>query len=38
MKCSSELRKMNVERFVSELLELILLNLKGEKSGEEEMR
>ena len=38
LKCSRELRKMDVERFVSELLELILLNLKREKSGEEEMR
>ena len=36
--CSRQLRKIDVERFVSELLEVIFINLKSETKGEEDMR
>ena len=39
MKFSSGMRKIDLNRFVCEVLELILLNLKGDAApGGEEMR
>ena len=39
MKFSNAMRRIDLDRFVSEILELILLNLRGDASrGEEDMR
>lgn len=39
MKFSDAMKRIDLDRFVCEVLELILLNLRGEpRGGEEEMR
>ena len=39
IKFSNGMRRIDLDRFVSEVLELILLNLRGDASpGEEDMR
>ena len=39
MKFSNSMRRIDLDRFVSELLELIFLNLRGDATpGEEDMR
>jgi len=39
MKFSNAMRRIDLDRFVCEILELILLNLRGDPApGEEEMR